>query len=232
MARTPLILVAATAAVLTASCAQQDPSEKDPNAQKVADAAANPTFSVAQAAPAPILALQLLVTPAGATVQNAQFMRAPLRKSGGEADMMVIGMTGGRIVHKYTIADPLNAQVEPNDKGLHETVRQPQAAVWVYMPATRIDVIELSPGRDDDTLPRGARIDMTAVYGRLCGRVPRIEDCAERVLAATPTQPGGPTTGPGTVAGPGIAGPGVVAPGTAVQSPTLPLPPPKRDRPT
>jgi hypothetical protein len=205
---TPLVLTA-LAALATGCNNKASPDANDPNAGKVAEAAANANFSVGPPGPGPVLALQVVLTPTAATSRDARFMRVPLRKDGGESDLMVIRMAGGRIVHKYPIADPLNAQVEPNDKGLHQTLRLPQASVWIYMPATRIDVIEISPGRNDDTLPRGGRLDMAAVLGRLCPNQPRIEDCAQRAVAATPTEPG-----------------------DDVQSPTLPLPPPKGQSPT
>jgi hypothetical protein len=195
MAQTLRSLVLVTvAAALVSGCAPSGGESDHPNSKQVEAAAASPTFSVTQTAPGPVLALQVLLTPQTATVQDARFMRLPLRKSGGESDMVVIGMVGDRIVHKYPIADPLNAQVEPNDKGLHQTLRLPQASIWIYMPATRIDVVEISPGRNDDSLPRGGRLDIGAVLGRLCANQRSIEECAARAVAATPTSPPPPGT--------------------------------------
>lgn len=201
------LAVAASASLF--GCARQ--ADDHPNAEQIKAAAANPTFTVAQTAPAPVLALRVQLTADTATVQEARFLRVPLRKSSGESDLMVIGMADGRIVHKYPLADPLNAQVEPNDKGLHQTLRLPQVSIWIFMPATRIDVVEISPGRDDDRLPRGGRLDIAPVLNRLCANERSIEACAARAVAAASVSP--------------------QPPGTDAQSPTLPLPPPEGDQP-
>jgi hypothetical protein len=182
IARRHLALLAAVCALLSA-CSRGSGTEEDPNAARVAEAAANPTFSVAATAAEPILALQVLVTSDAVAVQDARFIRAPLRKGDGQPDLTVIGMVDGRIVHKYPIPDPLNAQVEPSDKGLHQRMRLPQASVWIYMPATRLDVIEISPGRPDETLPRGGRIETAPILARLCPDQRRIEDCAKEAVA-------------------------------------------------
>lgn len=214
-----LALVTTASAALVA-CNQAAKTPDDPNAAKVAEAAANPTFSVAKAGAAPILALRVRITADAIAVEESRFIRAPLRTGDGQPDLLVIGMAGGRIVHKYPIPDPLNAQVEPDDKGLHRTMRLPQASVWIYMPATRLDVIEVSPGRDDKTLPRGGRIETAAVLGRLCPNQRSIEDCALAAVARDDQGVPPVTIGPGTTT-PTTGG------GGTVQSPTLPLPPPK-----
>jgi len=212
----PLAL-AVLAGLALPACDRIAGQKADPNAAKVAEAAANPSFSVEKSSAQPVLALQLLITADAVSVQDARFIRAPLRKGDGQPDLLVIGMADGRIVHKYPIPDPLNAQIEPTDKGLHGTLKLPQASTWIYMPATRIDVVEISPGRDDKSLPRGGRIEIAPLLGRLCANQPKIEDCA---LAAVGRGDVGapPATAPGTAGG--------VDPST-VQSPTLPLPPPK-----
>jgi hypothetical protein len=176
-------LLAAT--ILLGACDRAPGKSEDPAAAKVAEAAANPSFSV-DAGARPILALRVRLTADTVSVQDARFLRAPLRGGDGQPDLLVLGMAGDRIVHRYPIPDPLNAQVESQDKGLHGTLRLPQAVVWIYMPATRFDVIEISPGRNDPALPRGGRIQIGPVLDRLCSGQKRVEDCAAAALAAQP----------------------------------------------
>ena len=198
------LLVAA--GLLVSACDKIAPKPEDPNAAKVAEAAANPNFSVSASAE-PILALQVLVTNDTVSVQDARFMRAPLRKGDGQPDLLVLGMAGDRIVHRYPIPDPLEGQIEPTDKGLHGTMKLPQASVWIYMPATRFDVIEISPGRDDKTLPRGGRIEVGPVLAKLCPGDRRVEDCAEAAISRGDQNVPPPTTQPGATGDPATGGP-------------------------
>lgn len=198
------VLVAA--GLLASACDKIAPKPEDPNAAKVAEAAANPNFSVAASAQS-ILALQVLITADTVSVQDARFMRAPLRKGDGQPDLLVLGMAGDRIVHRYPIPDPLEGQIEPTDKGLHGTMRLPQASVWIYMPATRFDVIEISPGRDDKTLPRGGRIEVGPVLAKLCPGDRRVEDCAQAAISRDDQGVPPPTTQPGETGGAVTGGP-------------------------
>jgi len=194
----PLIALAALLAV-PAGCGESSrggPSlGNDSQARQVGELAANAHYSVADAAKEPLLAFELRITPQAVEVVDARFMRAPLPRGQAEQDLIVIGMSGARIAHKYGFADPLDAQVEERDRGLHGSMRLPEARVWVYMPAVALDRVEISPARDDAKLPRGGRIDVAAVLRRLCAGAP-VDACAQRALSAAAANPA--TTPPPT----------------------------------
>jgi hypothetical protein len=154
----------------------------DPHAQEVEAIAANSTFSVAAAAETPILALRVRITADTVQALDARFLRAPLRTGDGQPDLLVTGLSGGRIVHQYAIPDPLSAEIEVEDRGTHRTLRLPEATVWIYMPAVALDAVEISPAREDEALPRG-RVETAALLGRLCADAPSVEDCAHARLA-------------------------------------------------
>lgn len=185
----------AAIAILSA-CGDPEPSRRE-NAQalRVAELSATARFSVATIADTPLLALEVQVTPDSVSVSDAQFVRAVLPRGEAEQDLMVVGFESERIAHRYGFADPLEAQEEDRDRGLHRTVRVSAGTVWIYMPAVALDRVEISPARDDPGLPRGGEIDAAAILQRLCGGA-AVPACAARALRAPPVAAPPPPSAP------------------------------------
>ena len=177
--------------VMLAACQANEraPERNVTDADRLADLSGNSTFSVADSEAQPLLALQLRFTDAGASVVRSEFVSAPLPTGASDQDFTVMGLAGGAEAHKYAIPDPLEAQVETEDRGLHKTVRLPEALVWVYMPAVNLDSIELAPTREAGfhgptaLNSRGTRIEMPPILQRLCNGGTDVGACARRALA-------------------------------------------------
>lgn len=172
----------------------------DAQALRVAELSAQARFSVAMTSDTALLALEVRVTRDSVSVTDAQFVRAVLPGGEADQDLMAVGLDGERIAHRYGFADPLEAQEEDPDRGLHRTLRMSAGTVWVYMPAVALDRVEISPARDDPSLPRGGQIDAAALLQRLCAGT-AVPACAARALsarAATAPPPPPPSPPPPT----------------------------------
>ena len=176
-------LVLGTLAVAAGGC-RGDEAEETPPAttieQRLKSAAAGSSFDVSKAAPAPVLAVEVRVTPTSATAVQARFVRTGLQQASGEREIELTALAAGAPIHRQTMSDPLRMEEEIADGGKHRTVRLTEQTVWVYLP-TATETVEFAPL--DPTLQTvRTTLDLRPTVQALCASFPSIDQCASELV--------------------------------------------------